>query len=90
MSSQRYSFKEWFGDGIERSSINPSMEPWNQQADDWRLEPRPQHEPRRTPLTPASPWALMLLLGMIKEVPEGDDAKRRHKQRLQQKVNNAA
>jgi len=49
----------------------------------------PQYEVLRTPVTPVSAEALSSLLNMIKQVPD-DETSRPHKERLQQKVNNAA
>ena len=58
-------------------------------ADDVREEYYPQYEALRMPITPASPGALTRLLNIIKQVPD-DEISRQHKQRLQQKVSNAA
>ena len=49
----------------------------------------PQYEALRTPVTPMSAEALSSLLSMIKQTPD-DETSRPHKERLQQKVNNAA
>jgi hypothetical protein len=58
-------------------------------ADEPRMDSRPGYEALSTPVTPVSGEALMSLLDRIKQVPE-DEASRRHKARLQQKVANAA
>lgn len=67
----------------------PLCESIDLKADNPVAESRPHPEPLRTPLTPASPGALNLLLNKIEQVPD-DEMSRPHKQRLQQKVTNAA
>lgn len=58
-------------------------------ADEVKIRPRAQYEALRTPLTPVSGVALTSLLNMIKQVPD-DETNKPHKERLQEKVNNAA
>jgi hypothetical protein len=58
-------------------------------ADELRFESRPGYEALPTPTTPVSGEALTSLLERIKSIPD-DDASSQHKDRLQQKVANAA
>ena len=67
----------------------PLNESNNSKAGNEGAESCPQYESVRTPLIPASPRTLSLLLNTIKQVPD-DKVSRQHKQRLLQKVNNAA
>lgn len=67
----------------------PLCESIDLKADNAVAKSRPHYKLLRTPLTPASPGALNLLLNEIKQVPD-DKISRLHKQRLQQKVTNAA
>lgn len=53
------------------------------------MGPSTQYEVLRTPVTPVSREALTSLLNMIKQITD-DETNKPHKERLQQKVNNAA
>lgn len=76
-------------DRVLTNMPKPLNESTNLKADNIAAKSCQQYEPLRTPLTPASPGALNSLLNKIKQVPD-DEMNRQHKQRLQQKVNNAA
>lgn len=54
-----------------------------------RVESCAQYEAQPTPVTPVLAETMNSLLSMIKQVPN-DEASSQHKERLQQKVNNAA